>query len=123
MWADYPLDVPAITGDALSPYIQDVLDELEFILGDATTSNGALRAQYGQEAPFNVTMVEIGNENMFEPGCSTYASRFTDFYDAIHMRYPTLRILASTTNASCLPSRLPRGVWADQHHLRPRRPW
>ena len=116
VWAGMPLNDPPLTGSALKPYIGEVLDELEFVLGDASTTFGAMRAKLGQEAPFKVNMVEIGNEDNLNQGCSSYASRFMDFYNAIHAKYPSLRIIASTTNTTCLPPSLPQGVWTDMHH-------
>ena len=110
-------NAPTATGDALKPYIQEVMDELEFLLGDASTPNGALRAQNGQANPFQIDMVEIGNEDFITNSlCSSYASRFTDTYNAVHAKYPSMRIIASTDNTTCLPSSLPQGVWADKHH-------
>lgn len=105
-----------MSGAALTPYVNDALDELEFLLGDTSTTWGALRASYGHSDPYAITHVEIGNEDNLSGGCSTYASRFTAFYNAIHAAYPSITVIASTSNTSCLPSPLPSGVWADTHH-------
>ncbi|OJZ92932.1 glycoside hydrolase family 51 protein [Aspergillus luchuensis CBS 106.47] len=104
-----------ITGDALTPYIDDVLNELEYILGDTSTTYGAWRAANGREEPWNLTMVEIGNEDMLGGGCESYAERFTAFYDAIHAAYPDLILIASTSEADCLPESMPEGSWVDYH--------
>jgi alpha-N-arabinofuranosidase len=98
------------------PYVNDALNELEFLLGSTSTTYGALRSSYGHAAPYDITMLEIGNEDNFSSGCGTYASRFTAFYNAIHAAYPSLALIASTTDSSCLPSPLPSGVWTDIHH-------
>ncbi|KAL4891408.1 Arabinosidase A [Aspergillus ambiguus] len=119
VWAGFSLDSGGntpITGDALTPYIDDVLNELEYVLGDSSTTYGKLRASYGREDPWNVTMVEIGNEDNLGGGCESYAERFTAFYDAIHNAYPDLTLIASTDNSSCLPSTLPEGAWVDYHN-------
>ncbi|KAE8145187.1 Arabinosidase A [Aspergillus avenaceus] len=119
VWAGFALqsggDTP-ITGDALKPYIDDVLNELEYVLGDKSTTYGALRASYGREEPWELTMVEIGNEDNLGGGCESYAERFTAFYDAIHAAYPDLTIIASTDSSSCLPSEIPSGAWVDYHN-------
>lgn len=60
-------------------------------------------------------MVEIGNEDMLGGGCDSYAERFTAFHDAIHSAYPDLTLIASTEDASCLPSSIPKGTWVDYH--------
>ena len=105
-----------VRGEALKPYIEENMNELEFLLGDNTTKYGELRASYGRVEPFKVDMVEIGNEDNLSNGCSTYAERFTAIYDAIHAKYPKMRIIASTTDPKCLPKQLPAGAWSDIHH-------
>ncbi|KAJ3206431.1 hypothetical protein HDU82_004519 [Entophlyctis luteolus] len=102
IWAGYSLGGTSVTGSALTPYVNDALDELEFLLGPVSSTLGALRATYGHPAPYNITMVEIGNED-FIP-CSTYATRFTAFYNAISAAYPNLIIIASTADSSCAVS-------------------
>ncbi|KAJ5909428.1 Arabinosidase A [Penicillium tannophilum] len=93
----------------------DVLNELEYILGDSSTTYGAIRAANGQTETWDLTMVEIGNEDMLGGGCDTYAERFTAFYDAIHAVYPDLTLIASTNEQSCLPSSMPDGSMVDYH--------
>ena len=116
VWAGHALNGDVVTGAALDPYVDDILNELEFILGDVSTQYGALRASYGQAAPFTIDYIEIGNEENLSGGCASYASRFTQIYDAIHAAYPDITIIASTTDTACLPSTLPAGVWTDIHY-------
>ncbi|KAJ5621443.1 Arabinosidase A [Penicillium herquei] len=118
IWAGFALDAGAgtpLTGDALTPYVDDVLNELEYVLGDSSTTYGAIRAANGRKEPWNVTLVEIGNEDNLGGGCASYAERFTAFYDAIHAKYPSLTLIASTNDASCLPSPMPSGAMMDYH--------
>ena len=56
----------AVTGDRLEPYVQEALDEIEYVTGDATTKWGAERVKDGHAAPFKLTYVEVGNEDNFE---------------------------------------------------------
>ena len=84
-------------------------------MGDTGTTYGSLRASYGRSEPFNLTIVEIGNEDNLGGGCETYAERFTAFYNAIHKAYPDLTIISSTADQSCLPSKMPEGTWMDYH--------
>lgn len=117
VWAGLTIGGGIVTGAELTPYVDDILDELEFLLGDAaSTTYGALRAQYGQPAPFALRYVEVGNEDNLNDGCATYASRFADIYDAVHARYPDLTLIASTSSSGCLPAALPNGTLADTHH-------
>ena len=45
------------------PYVQDALDEIEYVTGSTDTKWGAERAKDGHPAPFTLTYVEIGNED------------------------------------------------------------
>ena len=81
-------------GPALEPYVQDALDEIEYVTGDATTHWGAERAKDGHPAPFKLHYVEIGNEDEFDKSGS-YQGRYPQFYDAIKKRYPDLQLIAT----------------------------
>ncbi len=88
-----------VTGDDLKPYIQDALDEIEYVSGDASTTWGARRAKDGHPAPFQLTYVEIGNEDNLNNGTTTYrgeGGRFDLFYKGIKEKYPNLQIIATT---------------------------
>jgi alpha-L-arabinofuranosidase len=74
--------------------VQDALDEIEYITGDASTYWGAKRVADGHPEPFNLRYVEIGNEDFFDPQ-SVYNTRFAKFYDGIRARYPNLKIIAT----------------------------
>lgn len=116
VWSGLTLGGGVTSGTALTPYIADILNELEFLLGSTSTTYGALRASYGQTSPYTLNYVEVGNEDDLQGGCATYAARFTAIYDAIHAAYPNLTIIASNSNSACLPSPLPTGAYTDQHH-------
>src|SRR6185369_8459797 len=63
-------------GPDLEPYIQDALDEIEYITGPATSRWGSLRAKAGHPSPFTLTYVEVGNEiSSIAPAPTTSASR------------------------------------------------
>jgi alpha-N-arabinofuranosidase len=86
-------------GPLLEPYVQDALDEIEFLTGDAKTSYwGRMRARYGHAQPFQLTYVEIGNEDYFDRSGS-YDARFTQFFDAIKAKYPHLQLIATSREA------------------------
>ncbi|KAI4152645.1 MAG: hypothetical protein LQ340_002802, partial [Diploschistes diacapsis] len=98
VWAGHALDGISYAGSALQPYITDMLNELEFLLGSTSTTYGVLRSKYGRFEPYTVTMIEVGNEDNLSNGCSTYASRSTDIYNPIHGVYPGMTVIASTTD-------------------------
>lgn len=116
VWSGLSIGGGVVSGTSLEPYIDDILNELEFITGNTSTTYGALRAQLGQAEPFALKYVEIGNEDNLQGGCTTYASRFTAIYDAVHARYPDLTLITSTASTSCLPATLPSGIYTDVHH-------
>ena len=84
--------IPA--GPKLEPYVQEALEEIEYVIGDAATKWGAQRVRDGYPHPFPLRYVEIGNEDWFDKSGS-YDGRFTQFYDAIKARYPQLQIIAT----------------------------
>ena len=85
--------IPA--GPKLEPYVQEALEEIEYLIGDAkTTKWGAQRAKDGHPKPFKLTYVEVGNEDWFDRSGS-YDGRFAQFYDAIKARYPHLKVISS----------------------------
>ncbi len=83
----------------VGPLVQDALDEIEYVAGDARTPWGAKRAADGHPAPFSLHYVEIGNED-FADKRETYDARFARFYDAIHAKYPNLTIIATRSDVS-----------------------
>ncbi|ORY93499.1 glycoside hydrolase superfamily [Syncephalastrum racemosum] len=97
VYAGYSLDKSSVAEDDLEPYVQDVLNQLEYLMGDASTTYGKLRAQHGRKEPFKIPMVEIGNEDFFS---TTYDYRYAKFYDAITEKYPDLIIIETAKQTS-----------------------
>jgi alpha-N-arabinofuranosidase len=81
-------------GPDLEPYVQDALDEIEYVTGPATSKWGSLRAKAGHPAPFKLTYVEVGNEDFFDKSGS-YDQRFVQFNTAIKARYPNLQVIST----------------------------
>ena len=82
-------------GPMLTPYVDDAMDELEFVTGSTKTRWGAVRAKLGHPAPFPLQYVEVGNEDNFDRSGS-YEGRYAQFYKAIKAKYPKLQIIATT---------------------------
>lgn len=82
-------------GADLAPYVQDALDEIQYVTGSVNTKWGAIRAKDGHPAPFELKYVEIGNEDFFDPSHS-YSARFDQFAEAIRKAYPKLQLIATT---------------------------
>lgn len=100
-------------GDALQPYVQDALDEIEYATGGTDTKWGALRARDGHPAPFVLNYVEVGNEDWFDRSGS-YDGRFAQIYDAIKAKYPKIQVIATAAVKSRTPDLL------DEHFYRSR---
>jgi len=111
VYAGYSLKGEHVTGEALQPFVQDALDEIEFVTGDASTQWGARRAQYGHPAPFPLHYIEIGNEDEFDRSGS-YDARFAQFATAIRARYPQYKLIATTPVKSAVPDVI------DDHYYR-----
>lgn len=77
--------------DQMGEWVQDALDAIEYANGSTRTKWGALRASNGHPKPFNLRLMEIGNEN----GGPAYDERYALFYDAIKARYPKMRLIAN----------------------------
>jgi alpha-L-arabinofuranosidase len=89
-------------GPALEPYVQDALDEIEYVTGGPDTKWGAERVKDGHAAPFPLHYIEVGNEDEFDRSGS-YDGRFAQFYHAIKQRYPDLQIIATAPVKSVTP--------------------
>jgi alpha-L-arabinofuranosidase len=77
--------------EQLQPFVQDVLDLIEYANGDAKTSIwGKQRAANGHPAPYNLKYIEVGNENGTTEG---YPERYAVFYDAIKKAYPAMNVI------------------------------
>ena len=120
VFAGYTLDRKyAEPGSALEPYVQEALEEIEYVIGDPTTKWGAQRAKDGHPKPFKLTYVEIGNEDWFDRSGS-YDGRFAQFYDAIKAKYPNLQVISS------MGYEQPENLWVksrtpdlvDEHYYR-----
>jgi len=80
IYAGYSMRGGAITnGPALEPFVQDGLDEIEYVTGDAATPWGAQRAADGHPAPFALHYVELGNEDNLGAAPRTYEAASPSF--------------------------------------------
>ncbi len=92
VYAGYSLRGEHVPANQLQPYIQDALDEIEYVTGGPDTKWGAERVKNGHPAPFKLTYVEIGNEDWLDRSGS-YQERCPPFYKAIKAKYPELQLI------------------------------
>jgi alpha-N-arabinofuranosidase len=109
-------------GPQLEPYVQDALDELEYVTGAKSSKWGAVRANDGHPEPFALNFVEIGNEDFFDRSGS-YEGRYGQFYAAIKKKYPQLQLIATMPLTKMKPDvvddhfyRRPEEFFDDTHH-------
>ena len=99
-------------GADLQPYVDEALEEIEYVTGHPATTWGARRTRDGHPAPFPLQYVEIGNEDNFDREPGSYDGRFTQFFDAIKTKYPKLKVVATTGVTTRVPDVM------DEHYYR-----
>ena len=95
--------------DKMGEYVQDALDALEYANGSADSAWGSVRAKAGHPSPFNMRMLEIGNEN----GGPAYHERYALFHDAIKAKYPHVKLIANVWSG--MPKNRPLDI-VDEHY-------
>ncbi|KAI1173599.1 alpha-N-arabinofuranosidase A [Nemania sp. FL0916] len=85
--------------DQLQQFIDDAMDEIEFITGSPDSKWGAVRARLGHPAPWKLKYVEVGNEDWLSgapKSWDTYkAYRFPMFLQTINKAYPDIQVISS----------------------------
>lgn len=121
VYAGYSLNGDHIdAGPLLKPYVDDALDEIEYVMGDVKTYWGAKRAADGHPVPFKMKYVEIGNEDWFDR-TGSYDGRFNQFREAIEKKYPQLVCISSIADAQYPNLKVTSGkkpAVLDEHYYR-----
>ena len=86
-----PLETQADRDRFYDIFVKDALDFIEFCNGDVHTEWGAIRAQLGHPAPFNLKYLGIGNENQG----AEFWERFDIMYKAVKEKYPEITIIST----------------------------
>ena len=121
VFAGYTLKGDHVEGKLLQPFIDEALEEIEYVIGDTGTKWGAVRAKDGHPQPFPLQYIEVGNEDGFDRS-NSYTQRFDQFYDAIKARYPRLQLISTVGGKDPLGARVtvpsrPMDV-IDEHYYR-----
>ena len=103
-------------GPDLEPFVQDALDEIQYVTGDTSTKWGAQRAKDGHPEPFPLHYVEVGNEDWFDKSGS-YDERFAQFFKAIKAAYPTLQVIATTRVKNVTPDVIDEHYYLSQEQM------
>ena len=123
VYAGYSLGGQVVKpGPDLDSYVQEALDEIEYVTGRADTKWGAVRSRDGHPAPFPLKYVEIGNEDNFDRA-RTYDGRFAQFYKAIKTKYPNIQVIATIPVKGVTPDvvddhyyKREQGMFEEAHH-------
>ncbi|KAF2431603.1 glycoside hydrolase [Tothia fuscella] len=120
IYAGFSLDVFGQEGTSYpsdqmrTTILKEALDELEYCMGNASTTYGALRAIHGHPEPFSIKFIEIGNEDWFS---DTYPERWEILYGGLKKAYPNITYISTTFNEhKNYTIKLPPGTMWDTHH-------
>ncbi|KAH6779538.1 alpha-L-arabinofuranosidase 1 [Perilla frutescens var. hirtella] len=86
-----------VATSSISPFLQEILDGLEFAKGDAKSKWGSVRAAMGHPEPFDLRYVAVGNEDCGKP---YYRGNYLKFYTAIKHAYPDIKIISNCDGSS-----------------------
>ncbi|KAF1918718.1 glycoside hydrolase superfamily [Ampelomyces quisqualis] len=125
VWAGLALNGDTTPEEDLQPFIDDALNEIEFVCGPADSPWGKRRAELGHPEPFTLNYVEIGNEDWlagYPGGWDAYRNyRFPLFYEAIKAAYPDIQIISSSATTdpeNGIPMDYPEDALGDYHPYR-----
>ncbi|KAJ7111424.1 glycoside hydrolase superfamily, partial [Mycena epipterygia] len=117
VWAGYSLDGDSIPQSALTPFVQDAIDQINFAIGDASSNPlAAMRASMGHPTPFNLRYIEIGNEDFRSPNNTYNSYRWESFFNALQGQFPQLTYIATSAELlSTIPLLIPPPRAWDLH--------
>jgi alpha-N-arabinofuranosidase len=122
VYAGLSLDGGITPKEDLQPFIDDALDQIEFIRGPADSKWGARRAELGHPDPFTLDFVEVGNEDWLaggDAGWATYKEyRFPMFLEAINAAYPDITVISSGAVTDGNGFDIPEPAIGDYHPYR-----
>lgn len=103
VWGGLALNGDVTPKEHLQPFIEDALNEIEFVSGPADSTWGAKRAALGHPEPFELNYVEVGNEDWlagYPGGWESYKEyRLSMFYEAITEKYPHIQVISSAASS------------------------
>ncbi|KAL3679004.1 hypothetical protein R1sor_021960 [Riccia sorocarpa] len=82
----------SVTPRLIQPWVDDVLDGIEFARGPKTSKWGRVRAAMGHPEPFPLNHIAIGNEDCYRPW---YRENYMAFYNAIRAAYPEIKLISN----------------------------
>uniref|UniRef100_A0A7C9AJM5 non-reducing end alpha-L-arabinofuranosidase n=1 Tax=Opuntia streptacantha TaxID=393608 RepID=A0A7C9AJM5_OPUST len=87
----------SVETENISPFVQEMLDSIEFARGDSSSTWGSKRAAMGHPEPFDLKYIAIGNEDCWKP---YYRGNYLKFYDALKKAYPDIQVISNCDGSS-----------------------
>lgn len=81
-----------VSPSSIAPFVQEMLDSIEFARGEANSTWGFVRAAMGHPEPFDLKYVAIGNEDCGKPN---YKANYLKFYAALTSTYPDIQVISN----------------------------
>nr|BAH85834.1 alpha-L-arabinofuranosidase [Dionaea muscipula] len=82
---------------SISPFVQEMLDSIEFARGAPDTTWGSIRAAMGHPEPFDLQYIAIGNEDC---GKRNYLANYLKYYYALKGAYPDIQVISNCDGSS-----------------------
>ncbi|GAB2221699.1 hypothetical protein Droror1_Dr00012884 [Drosera rotundifolia] len=82
---------------SIMPFVQEMLDSIEFARGDSDSPWGSVRAAMGHPEPFDLKYIAIGNEDC---GKKNYLANYLKFYYALKQAYPDIQAISNCDGSS-----------------------
>ncbi|KAH6557944.1 hypothetical protein KP509_1Z085100 [Ceratopteris richardii] len=81
-----------VSTSVIQPFIEDILNGIEFARGPVNSTWGSVRASMGHLEPFPLQYLAIGNEDCDK---QYYKGNYVKFYEAIKKSYPDISIISN----------------------------
>ncbi|PIA53173.1 hypothetical protein AQUCO_00900046v1 [Aquilegia coerulea] len=86
-----------VATSSIMPFVQEMLDSIEFARGPPNSTWGSVRAAMGHPMPFDLRYVAIGNEDC---GKKNYLGNYLKFYNALRNAYPDIKMISNCDGSS-----------------------
>ncbi|KAF9061578.1 glycoside hydrolase [Rhodocollybia butyracea] len=115
VFAGYTLNGASVAQNSLQTYITEAINQINFAIGDASSNpQAAIRSAMGHPEPFDLTYIEIGNEDFFSS--TTYTNyRWSAFVDALSAEFPQLHYISTSATSGSVPKLTPAPTYWDLH--------
>ncbi|GAA0159268.1 hypothetical protein LIER_38830 [Lithospermum erythrorhizon] len=86
-----------VDSSTIYPFVQEILDGIEFARGSPESPWGSIRASMGHPKNFDLRYVAIGNQDCWR---KNYRGNYLKFYSEIKSAYPDIQIVSNCDGSS-----------------------